>query len=165
MNLENISKNPLKARQNGILLLGEICKAPQHGSARCLQLIAAGANTNMRGDLDRTALMYAARNGLTEIIDALIAQGARINAQDYSGMTPLMHAAENGHTKAALALIAHGADTTIKSNQEMTAQEIADILDRTSLRKALVEQLFTTAAAKGTPCARKIRRRKIGATP
>ncbi|MGC8923596.1 MAG: ankyrin repeat domain-containing protein [Candidatus Micrarchaeia archaeon] len=43
------------------------------------------------------ALMYAARDGRTEIVKLLLEKGADVNAKDILGLTALRYAAENGH--------------------------------------------------------------------
>ena len=52
-------------------------------------LIAAGSDVNLREDNDRTALMWAARLGIPESVNALLAAGATVLAKDKRGRTAL----------------------------------------------------------------------------
>jgi ankyrin repeat protein len=56
-----------------------------------------------------TALLYAARNGCMDCVDALIASGADINFPTPEGITPLMIALDNDHNDVAKLLLDRGA--------------------------------------------------------
>ena len=61
-----------------------------------------------------TALLLAASNNHTEVIEQLLAEGPMIDAQEKTqGYTPLIWAAHRGHREAVERLLAHGADTTL----------------------------------------------------
>ena len=57
-----------------------------------------------------TALLFAARDGATDVARALIEAGAEINAADPNGMTPLLMAITNGQIPVAQLLVDKGAD-------------------------------------------------------
>ncbi|MEM8544962.1 MAG: ankyrin repeat domain-containing protein [Cyanobacteria bacterium P01_H01_bin.119] len=72
-----------------------------------------------------TALIYAARDGHTEIAIALIEAGAEVNWIDGEGVTPLILAAFKGHVEIAERLLSHGADTTVVDQWGRTALDYA----------------------------------------
>ena len=57
-----------------------------------------------------TALLYAARGGCYECVEALIAAGADVNVPAPEGVTPLMLALDNDHNDAAMLLLDRGAN-------------------------------------------------------
>lgn len=58
---------------------------------------------------NKTVLMWAAKNGQTQIAELLINNGADINATNKNGNTALMKAIRDGHTETAALLTDHGA--------------------------------------------------------
>ena len=111
------------------------------------QLAKDGAYVNQEDDLGATALYWAARGGhrvgphqckdeaanLPGVITALIDLGANPNLQDRrpkgfgrsSGWTPLLVALHHEQFRSAAALLEQGADPNIRSDQGMSAMEIA----------------------------------------
>ncbi|MGC9057946.1 MAG: ankyrin repeat domain-containing protein, partial [Candidatus Micrarchaeia archaeon] len=71
------------------------------------------------------ALMYAARDGRTEIVKSLLEKDIDVNAKDKWGWTALMYAARDGRTEIVKLLLEKGADVNAK-----------DILGLTALRYA-----------------------------
>src|SRR5690606_7406512 len=63
-----------------------------------------------------TPLMFAARNGNSEIIAALLDAGARVDAATTNGTTPLMFAAASGSVEAVETLMAAGAEVNATEN-------------------------------------------------
>jgi ankyrin repeat protein len=57
-----------------------------------------------------TALLYAARGGCYECVDALLASGAEVNMPTPEGVTPLMMALDNDHNEVAKLLLDRGAN-------------------------------------------------------
>jgi ankyrin repeat protein len=57
-----------------------------------------------------TALLYAARDGCYECVDALVTAGADVNRPTPEGVTPLMIALDNGHNDVAKLLLDRGAN-------------------------------------------------------
>ena len=79
-------------------------------------LVEHGADVNAQETGGPTALINAARNGKSLIVEALLGEGADPNkpwlGSDFDGMTPAMIAAKHNHAKAIEVLAAHGANLT-----------------------------------------------------
>ena len=74
-------------------------------------LIANGANIHAKDDRQgQTALMWAAAEGHTEVVELLIEFGADFRTPIESGFTPLLFAAREGRIGVARALLKAGAD-------------------------------------------------------
>ncbi len=87
-----------------------------------------------------TALMWAARNGYTEIAELLIKHGAKIEAKDRDNGTALMWAALRGKTETVELLLRYGADTTPEDKHSgwcLTALMWAEIKGRTETAQLL----------------------------
>ncbi len=61
-----------------------------------------------------TALMLAAGEGHTKMVEVLLAKGAEVNATDVLKNTALIRAAVNGHTETVKVLLAHGAEVNAR---------------------------------------------------
>lgn len=68
---------------------------------RVSELIAYGVNVNARSILGSTALMYAAKNGYTEIAEMLLKAGAEPNLRTNKGSSASDLAAKAGHVELA----------------------------------------------------------------
>ena len=93
------------------------CLASACGAGMDLSLISSlagthGANVDAVHRKSKTALMIAAWNGHTDIVNALVeSHGANVDACSKRGWTALMLAAWNGHTDTVNALAGtHGAN-------------------------------------------------------
>jgi ankyrin repeat protein len=85
-------------------------------------LIAKGAAVNHQDDDGATALMYAARNGDTEAVNALLRNGASVNVADKEGETALMKAAASScNEETVRALLSAGADLTARDHKGRNA--------------------------------------------
>jgi ankyrin repeat protein len=71
------------------------------------------------------ALLYAARDGCADCVDALLAAGADINIPTPEGVTPLMLALDNDHNDVAKLLLARGANPRLWDWWGRTALYIA----------------------------------------
>lgn len=60
-----------------------------------------------------TALLYAARSGCYDCVEALVASGANVNVPTPEGVTPLIIAIDNDHNDVAKLLLAHGANPNV----------------------------------------------------
>jgi ankyrin repeat protein len=60
-----------------------------------------------------TALLYAARGGCSECVEALISGGAGVNVPTPEGVTPLMIALDNDHNDVAKLLLDRGANPNV----------------------------------------------------
>jgi len=92
-------------------------KCVEEGNTTAVNLfLAAGINPNVVEDeYGKTALMFAAERGYTDIIQVLLANGADVNAKDGSGWTALMRAVESDNIKAVQALLANGAEVNAQN--------------------------------------------------
>jgi uncharacterized protein len=72
-----------------------------------------------------TALLYAARDGCYDCVEALIAKGADVNVPTPEGVTPLMIALDNDNNDIARLLLDHGANPGVWDWYGRTALYIA----------------------------------------
>jgi ankyrin repeat protein len=72
-----------------------------------------------------TALLYAARDGCYDCVEALIAKGADVNMPTPEGVTPLMIALDNDNNDIAKFLLDHGANPSVWDWYGRTALYIA----------------------------------------
>jgi hypothetical protein len=85
----------------------------------------AGAKVEQVHFLDKTALMFAAKNGHTSTLQALLQASAEVDMADSDSMTALMYAAINGHTVTVQALLKAGANRALTSRDDATALSLA----------------------------------------
>lgn len=93
--------------------------AERGDAAQISKLIAAGVDLNERDKSGYTALVWAARNGSTEVAKALMEARADMNARDCAanGWTPLIHAIHKNNNEMARLLIDGGADLNAKAGK------------------------------------------------
>src|ERR1051325_11938535 len=72
-----------------------------------------------------TALLYAARDGCYDCVEALITKGADVNVPTPEGVSPLMIALDNDNNDVAKLLLDHGADPGLWDWYGRTALYIA----------------------------------------
>ena len=75
------------------------------------RLLERGADPNLRGRGDDTALAGAARGGHTELVEVLLESGANPDLSDVQGNTPLSWAVERGHAETVRMFLEHGVGT------------------------------------------------------
>jgi ankyrin repeat protein len=108
-------------------------------SATVSPLLAASADIEAKNRRGKTALILAAENGHTKIVQALLARGAdKINNPNSYNWTPLHWAAANGHTAIVQALIDRGADIEAKTHSHSTALHLAAENGHTKIVQALL---------------------------
>ena len=96
--------------------------AASRGSVELIDLLfTQGADPNIRGSMQRTALQYAAEKNHLEAAKRLLAYGADIDAYDNGRLTPLIMAADRGYTELGIFFIEKGADLNIQHAQGWTA--------------------------------------------
>ena len=129
--------------------------ASRAGRVDAVRLLAAkGADVNAADKYQQqTALMWAAAEGHTDVINALIEAGANPNVKaaitslekrehaDHptGGFTPLMFAVRGGHEDAVRALAKGGADFKMTNGDGATASVIAIINDRFDLAATMLD--------------------------
>jgi ankyrin repeat protein len=93
--------------------------AERGDAAQVRTLIASGVDLNERDKMGYTALVWAARNGSTEVANALIEARADMNARDcaVNGWTPLIHAIHKNNNEMARLLIDRGADVNARAGK------------------------------------------------
>jgi len=84
------------------------------------------ADVDVRDDLNRTPLSYAAERGPLENLHTLIVSGADLDATDYQGRTALMFATREGNTQKVQALLEAGADLFVEDEYGTTAGDLAE---------------------------------------
>lgn len=90
------------------------------------QLVQKGTDVNYPNHDGVTPLFIACSEGYTAIVEYLLLHGANPNIQDKNAKTPLMQAVSGNHYKIAQLLILHGADIITLSQDQKTAQDIAE---------------------------------------
>uniref|UniRef100_A0A8C5LD62 Ankyrin repeat, SAM and basic leucine zipper domain-containing protein 1 n=1 Tax=Jaculus jaculus TaxID=51337 RepID=A0A8C5LD62_JACJA len=101
-----------------------------HGSEeqvlKCVELLLSrNADPNVACRRLMTPIMYAARDGHTQVVALLVAHGAEVNAQDENGYTALTWAAHQGHKNVILKLLELGANKMLQTKDGRTPSEIA----------------------------------------
>jgi len=117
-------------------------------TAEVQRLVMQHVDVNERDNNGYTALMWAARNGHTEVMKSLLDAGADMNLRDCAtnGWTALIHAIHKNENKAASLLIDQGADVNARAGgcQEVAAEGgmtplmFAAVYDNTEIVRALL---------------------------
>lgn len=98
------------------------------------ELIQEGHDVNKAFPIvGTTALMLAASQGHTELVQVLIDAGADVNARDFTGWTALHGAAYKGSSKVVLLLLEHGAVSSGGGWFLPTPGEVAETLGHREL--------------------------------
>jgi uncharacterized protein len=96
-----------------------------------------------------TALLYAARDGCYDCVDALLAAGADVNIPTPDGVTALMLALDNDHNEVAKLLLERGANPRLWDWWGRTALYIA--VDRKEAARAVAARPEAPAARPSIP--------------
>ncbi|GLE00210.1 hypothetical protein PINS_up008937 [Pythium insidiosum] len=91
-------------------------------TAVALELLRRGADVSIRThELRSTALHFAAKSGVAEVVDAICKQDpTRIDVHNYDGDTPLVWACTEGRADAVRVLLQHKADVNALSHRAMS---------------------------------------------
>ena len=117
--------------------------------ARVNEALEAGAPVDAKDSGGRTALIFAARFGYMDTVQALIDKGADVNAKGTEyGTTALRWAALEGHTEVVKVLIDKGADVNTVDNNGLSVLKLVTGLSPTH---ADIEELLIAAGATGAP--------------
>ena len=116
------------------------------------EALREGADVNGKDSEGHTALVLAAKEGSTKILQVLLAvPGIEKDARDSAGWTALMWGAYNGNGLIVQDLINAGADATVKDSKGRTALMLASSESHTgvveSLKDSFTEQLFAAIDA------------------
>lgn len=92
-----------------------------------------------RNGLD-TALLYAAAQGKSKVIETLTSFGASVYVRHEGGMTPLMLAAQKGHTNTVNALLENGANRYAVNEHGWTASQVAAAAGKDDMVKIIDQE-------------------------
>ena len=107
---------------NGMTPLLLACRRGSVDYVRKLIESKQGGDIDHRDDRDFDSLMYAARDGFTEVVRVLISEGgANANATSKEGFSPLMYASLCGYPETAKVLILAKADVDSVDNTGFTS--------------------------------------------
>jgi ankyrin repeat protein len=104
-------KKPWSPRQHPRLLA---CAAKGGLSGLVRELLDAGADLEVVGERERTALHFAAEGGDVSCTRMLLDAGAAMDAKDVMAATPLHVACNAGHDAVVALLVARGADLSAR---------------------------------------------------
>lgn len=133
--------NTTDARQRTPLMLFAVedGSVPALFEARCEDrvrwLLDAGADPNLHGDMNLTALHVVARRGSPTVARLLIERGADPNARDFAGETPLFAAAED-NPEVIPVLLEAGTQVALEDSCGQTALDVARDPDVRSVLEA-----------------------------
>jgi hypothetical protein len=86
------------------------------GDKKCIELIKAGANPNVKTRYDVTALILASENGLSDLVRAMLENGAFPDQRGSYQHTALSNALSENHSGIAIMLIEAGANVNTTGN-------------------------------------------------
>ncbi|CAE7287524.1 ANK1 [Symbiodinium natans] len=90
------------------------------------------------GEALATPLMYAAKHGYREAVQALLDHRAEVETEDEDGFTPLMWAARFGHPEVVEILLEHGARVEAQNPSGWTSLSLAVTFDHPEVVHALL---------------------------
>nr|XP_056702474.1 ankyrin repeat, SAM and basic leucine zipper domain-containing protein 1 [Euleptes europaea] len=112
--------------QYTVLMAVCTARASEEQILKCVELLLSrNADPNASCRKKITPLMYAAREGHSQVVAVLAAHGSQVNAQDENGYTALTWAARQGHKKVVFRLLELGADKSIQTKDGQTPGEVA----------------------------------------
>ncbi|HEX6999306.1 MAG TPA: ankyrin repeat domain-containing protein [Gammaproteobacteria bacterium] len=119
----------------------DLAAAAAAGDAAAVRAeLTEGADVNAPSADGSTALHWAVRRNLPEMVDLLLAAGARVDAATRHGVTPLALAALGGYHEIVARLLAAGADPNERSEEGQTALMLAARNGRPETVRLLLER-------------------------
>ena len=107
-----------------------LMKATKEGSIEIVRdLIAEGAEIDLRNNDGNNALWFACFGNHVELINFLIDAGINIDNQNDNGATALMYVASAGKTELVKLLLQKGANTQLKNLDDFRAVDFASTLE------------------------------------
>ena len=97
----------------------------RYDTEKVLEYIALGADVNIKGQHEITALHIAAIRGNSAAAENILNKGALIDALDQNKSTPLLYAFKAGEAVVASILIKNGADLDLENNEGISARKIS----------------------------------------
>lgn len=137
--LSDMSETPLMA----------VCSSRTGEPEKCAKkLLESGADPNLRGVCNQTALMYAATNNNPRLISILAQHGANMNASDKFGYTALHHAAIKDCIDAIKTLIDNGIDHSATDVDFLSASERANVATSQLIRSYIEQKKLKSSTRK-----------------
>jgi ankyrin repeat protein len=90
-------------------------------------LLKQGADPNVSGLCDSTAMQLAASQGSIPMLTMLVSVGAEVDHRDCNGKTALMDACGSGQKEVVEFLLCHGADPSLKDGYDRNAASFLSI--------------------------------------
>ncbi len=107
-----------------------LIKATKEGNLEIVcELIADGAELNIRNNDGNNALWFACFANHFELINLLIDAGINIDNQNDNGATALMYVASAGKTELVKLLLQKGANSQLKNLDDFRAVDFASTLE------------------------------------
>jgi ankyrin repeat protein len=101
------------------------------------RLVGQGANVNSTDEQGMTPLMVAVATGQLRIAKFLLDKGAKVDTKNKKGYTALMYVPGTGNIKMADLLLRSGSVLSARNDLNLTAAEIADLLNDKQVSKFL----------------------------
>ena len=109
----------------------------------CVQMLNffkdQGVDLAYKDTLRQTALYYASREGINEMITCLVQAGCKLNDKDEYGQTPLYYACREGKTDTVRLLLSTGADCNSVDMHGQTAIFYAAKNGRVDISQILID--------------------------
>ncbi len=139
--LQNNNYNPENLNQPGENGDTALIKATKEGNLEIVwELIADGAELNIRNNDGNNALWFACFANHFELINLLIDGGINIDNQNDNGATALMYVASAGKTELVKLLLQKGANSQLKNLDDFRAVDFASTLETLAI---LLERKLT----------------------
>uniref|UniRef100_A0A8C6CP94 Ankyrin repeat family A protein 2 n=1 Tax=Moschus moschiferus TaxID=68415 RepID=A0A8C6CP94_MOSMO len=117
--------------------------AAAHGQIAVVEfLLQNGADPQLLGKGQESALSLACSKGYTDIVKILLDCGVDVNEYDWNGGTPLLYAVHGNHVKCVKMLLENGADPTIETDSGYNSMDLAVSLGYRSVQQVIESHLL-----------------------